>query len=151
MFVSQKEEAIFQNNLQSTGNTADSGLIMRRRCTIAEINAGVVLLPALFGFHYRMHDMSQIAVGGAAGGATTVDITGTVAGAVVKLLATAIAALTQSAVVRAGGANATVLADGGSFVDLDTNTGVSASKTGAALTTSTNIDVQLTFDVVSDT
>lgn len=153
MFVKQKEEALMQLALFNAGGgvIADSAQILRRRVTLAEVNAGLVVLPPIFGFHYRIHDMSELSVGGAAGGATTVDITGTVAAAVVKLLAVAIAALTQSALVRAGAANATILADGGSFVDLDSNTGVSVSKTGAALTTSTFIDIQIVFDLVSDT
>lgn len=153
MFVKQKEEALLQLALLNAGSNvvSDSGLILRRRVTLAEVNNGLVLLPALSGFHYRIHDMSELAVGGAAGGTTTVDILGTVAAVVVKLLAVAIAALTQSALVRAGAANATILADGGSFVDLDTNTAVSIGKTGAALTTATAIDVFILFDVVSDT
>lgn len=150
MFSKQKEEAQMALALSGIGNVADSAQIMRRRCSIAEVNAGVILLPVIFGFHYRLHDASMVAVGGAVGGATTIDITGTVAAAVVKLLAVAIAALTQSALVRAGAANATILADGGSFTDLDTATSVSISKTGASATTATFIDVQITFDLVAD-
>ena len=36
-----------------------------RRCTIAEINAGLVLLPAVAGQRYRVNDVSLIAIGGA--------------------------------------------------------------------------------------
>lgn len=119
---------------------------IRRRCTIAEINAGVTLTgipPA--GFKYALRDASMIAVGGAAGAATTVDILGTRGAASVKLLAVAIAALTQSALVRAGAANATILADGASFTDLDANTAITAGKTGSALTTATHIDISIDF------
>lgn len=151
MFGKIKEEAQLALALANAGtNVADSAQIMRRRVTLAEVNAGATLLPAIFGFHYRIHDMSMISVGGAVGATTTVDILGTVAGSVVKLLSVAIAALTQSALVRAGAANATILADGGSFVDLDTNTAVTVGKTGATATTATAVDVSITFDLVND-
>lgn len=121
-------------------------LCIRRRFTIAEVNAGADILPALdTSFKYRMIDAMMVAVGGAAGAATTVDITATLAAASRKLLAVAIAALTQSAVVRAGAANATVLADGASFTANDANTAVRIGVTGAPLTTVTHIDVVLCY------
>src|SRR5882672_4881438 len=84
---------------------------LRTRVTTAQVNAGLALLPAIVGVRWRMIDAAMISVGGAASGATTVDIQVTVAAAVAKWLAVAVAALTQSALVRAGAANATLLAD----------------------------------------
>jgi hypothetical protein len=118
---------------------------LRVRATIAQVNAGLELLPALAGYAYRMIDMVLIAVGGAAATATSVDINGTRATAAVKLLVVAVAALTQSAVVHAGIANAVVLADGASFTALDANTAVTLGKAGSSLATSTHIDVILTY------
>lgn len=118
---------------------------LRRRVTIAEINAGLVLLTARANRKLRLIDAKLIAIGGAVGGATTVDILGTQAAGSVKLLAVAIAALTQSAVVRAGAANATVLADGASFVANDVNTAISIGKTGGDATTATHVDVSLSY------
>lgn len=121
---------------------AEPMLSVRRRCTIAEVNAGVTLLPAAgAGLKYQVHDMAMISVGGAAAAATTIDILGTRAAVSVKLLAVAVAALTQSALVRAGAANAVILADGASFTDLDANTALTVAKTGSAVTTATHIDV----------
>lgn len=117
----------------------------RERVTIAQINAGYTLLPAVRGFKYRVTDMSMIAIGGAVTGATTIDILATQAAASVKLLAAAIAALTQSALLRAGAANATILANGASFVANDENTGISIGKTGGAAATATHVDVALTY------
>lgn len=117
-----------------------SAKTLRTRVSIAQINAGFALLPALPGVRWRLTDAYMIAVGGAAGAATTVDITGTQAASSAKLLAVAIAALTQSAIVRAGAANATLLADGASFAQCDANAAVNASKTGASLTTCTFVD-----------
>lgn len=137
---------IQDNVLYSYNNSTTIGpqLSLRRRCTIAELNAGVTLLPALLGFKYRVIDAAMIAVGGAAAASTTVDIVGTLTTSR-KLLAVAVAALTQSAVVRLGAANATVLADGASLTANDANTAITASVTGSALTTATNIDMFLEY------
>ena len=119
--------------------------VLRSRVTTANVNAGATLLPAVPGFKYRIQDMTMISIGGAAATATTVDILATQSTSSVKLLAVAVAALTQSAVVRAGAANATVLADGASFVANDTNTAVTIGKTGSSLATATHIDVLITY------
>lgn len=122
---------------------------LRTRLTIAQINLGnIALLPAITIARWRLLDWWMIAIGGAAGAATSVNISGTVAGSAVQLAAVAIAALTQSAVVRAGAANAGVLADGASFTQMDVNTAILAAKVGAALTTSTHVDFFL--DYVAD-
>jgi hypothetical protein len=118
---------------------------LRRRCTLAEINAGVELLPAKQGWKYRIVDWSMIAVGGAAAGATDARILGTRAGSSVALAAAAVAGLTQNTLLRAGAANAAILAGGDSFTPLDNNTPVTAGKTGATMTGPTSIDVILTY------
>lgn len=122
-------------------------LCIRHRFTIAQVNAGAILLPALPGFGYRLIDVSMIAVGGAAAGATTVDILATLAAASRKLLASAVAGLTQSTLLRAGAANAAILADGASFTRNDINTAITIGVTGSALTTATNIDVILCYAI----
>lgn len=122
-------------------------LTIRKRFTLAQVNAGATLIPALPGIKVRMHDAKAIAVGGAAGAVTTVDILGTQAAASVKLAAFAQASLTQSAVLTAGSAGAAVLADGASFAPNDIGAGVTVNKTGAAMTTATNIDVIFTYSL----
>lgn len=117
---------------------------LRRRCTAAEINAGVTLLAAVPGLAYRLIDCTLIAIGGAAAGATAVVILGTRSGAV-TLISAAVAALTQSTVVKPNTASVTVLADGASFTPLDVNTAVTAGKTGGSLTGATNIDVIVSY------
>lgn len=119
----------------------------RFRTTIANVNTGVTLLPAQAGLKYRVIDMSMISVGGATATCTTVDVLGTQATASVKLLAVAVAALTQSALVRAGASNATILADGASFVANDVNTAVTIGKTGISCATATHIDLILTYAI----
>ena len=121
--------------------------VLRTRVTLAQVNAGATLLAAIPGKKYRIHDMALISVGGAAAAATTIDILGTQAASSVKLLAVAVAALTQNALVRAGAANATILAAGASFVDNDANTAITIGKTGDAATTATHFDVLLTYSV----
>lgn len=121
--------------------------VLRVRATTAQVNAGLVLLPAIPGKQYRIHDVSLISVGGAAAGATTVDVVGTQTTAV-RLLAVAVAALTQNTLVRAGAANAVILAGGASFAPCDAGTGISIAKTGSNLATATHVDVLLTYEVI---
>ncbi len=49
-------------------------LTIRKRFTIAQVNAGATLLAAIPGAQYRMVDATAIAIGGAAAAVTTVDI-----------------------------------------------------------------------------
>jgi len=121
---------------------------VRSRVTIAQVNAGATLLAAIPGWKYRLVDANIIAVGGAAGTVTTVDILATLSTSR-KLVAFAQAALTQSAVLRAGDANSAVLADGVSFVENDANTAITIGKTGAAVDTATHFDVVLKFALVA--
>lgn len=118
---------------------------LRRRCTIAEINAGVTLLPALVGFRYRMVDAAAIAVGGNVGATTGVDLTGTLSTSR-KLVAFKTAGLTQSTLLRAGTAtNGVLLADGASFTANDANTAITVIKDGSDLTTATHVDILLSY------
>jgi len=116
----------------------------RHRVTTAEVNAGHTLLAALAGYAYRMVGCEAIAIGGAAATVTTVDILGTSSSSR-KLVAFAQASLTQSAVLKAGGTGANVLADGASFTTNDANTAITIGKTGSDLATATHIDVILTY------
>lgn len=120
-------------------------LTKRVRVTAAEVNAGFTLVAAVAGFKPRLVDAALIAIGGAVTGATTIDILATLAAGSRKLLAVAIAALTQSTLVRAGAANATLLADGASFTANDENTPITIGKTGANMATATHVDVLLKF------
>lgn len=116
--------------------------------TTAQVNAGLVLLPALPGFRYRLHDMAMIAVGGNAATATSVDILGTQSASAVKLMDGRVAGLTQNTLLRAGTAtNGLILAAGASFDLCDANTAISVGATGT-LATATSVRVLLTYDVV---
>lgn len=120
---------------------------VRKRFTIAQVNAGATLVPALPGIKVRMVDATAIAIGGAAGAVTTVDILGTLATVSRKLVAFAQASLTQSAVLKAGGAGAAVLADGASFTANDAGAAVTVGKTNADITTATHIDFSFTYSL----
>lgn len=126
-------------------NLATNVLNVRKRFTIAEVNAGATLVAAVTGKSIRMVNCKAIAVGGAAAAVTTVDVLGTVSTSR-KLVAFAQANLTQSTVLTAGGTGAAVLADGASYTANDAGTGVTVGKTGSAVTTATHIDV--IFDYV---
>jgi len=122
-------------------------LTVRTRFTIAQVNAGATLLALITGFKYRLVDAYAIAVGGAAAAVTTIDLLATQAAASVKLVAFGQAALTQSALVRAGSAGGVLLADGASFVANDVSTAITIGKTGSAVTTSTHIDIVASFQI----
>lgn len=119
----------------------------RTRVTTAQVNAGFTLLPAISGVKWRLVDATMIAYGGAAATATSVDLLGTKSGSASRPLVVAVAALTQSALVRMGASNAVILADGVSFTAHDNNTAISITKQsgGSNLATATGIDVQLTY------
>lgn len=123
--------------------------VTRQRFTVAQVNAGATILTALPGLKYRVHDIALIAVGGAAATATTVDVLATQSASSVKLLAAAVAALTQNTLLRAGATNATILAAGASFAQNDANTDVTIGKTGSDVATATHIDVLLTYSIES--
>lgn len=119
--------------------------MVRKRCTIAEVNAGVSLLALLTGFKVRMVTASAIAIGGTVGTLTTVDILATQGASSVKLVAFAQASLTRSTVLTAGGSGAAVLADGASFVANDVSTAITVGKTGGTGDTATHVDVLFTY------
>lgn len=131
------------------GQVDRTAMIMakRVRATLAQINAGLVVLPATPGMAYRLVGFTMVAVGGAAGGATSVDIVGTRAAATVRPFVVAIAALSQSTIVGQTTANVTALADGASHTPLDVNTAVSISKQsgGSDLTTLTAVDLTIHY------
>lgn len=120
---------------------AGAAFNVRHRVTTAEVNAGHTVVTPPAGLALRLVDAALIAIGGAASGATSVDLLdGTT-----KLVAAAIAGLTQSALLRAGASNAAILADGASFVALDPGDPITIGKTGGSLATATHIDVLLSF------
>jgi hypothetical protein len=123
--------------------------VLRTRATVAQVNAGLTLIAAKSGVKFRVHDVALIAVGGAVTGTTTVDVIGTQAASGVKLLAAAVAGLTQNTLLRAGATNAAILAGGASFVANDTNTAITLGKTGDPAATATHVDVLLTYEEVS--
>lgn len=117
----------------------------RQRATLAEVNAGVEILPALPGYAYRLVTANIIAVGGAAAAGTTVDLIATLAASTRKLVAWAQASLTQSNRLEAGVSGAAILADGASFTLNDENTAVTLGKTGSSFTTATHFDLEAEF------
>jgi hypothetical protein len=133
----------------ATGSPVSAIRSLRTRVAIADVNAGATVLAAVAGRKYRLIDVQAIAVGGAVGATTTVDINGTQGSSAVKLVSFAQTSLTQSAVLRPGSAGVTVLADGASFVQNDVNTAITIGKTGATATGATAIDIALTYALES--
>lgn len=120
-------------------------LTVRRRFTIAEVNAGDTIVAAVPGMKHRLIDAKAIAVGGAAGSVTTVDILATLSGSSRKLVTFAQAQLAQSTALGINDTGVTILADGASFTQNDVNTAITVGKTGSSVDTATHIDVLLTY------
>lgn len=127
--------------------SSDPGAVhhARVRATIAQVNAGLTVLPAVAGKKYRLVEASAISVGGAAGAVTTVDILATQSASSVKLVAFAQASLTQNTQLKSGGSGATILAAGASYVTNDANTAITVGKTGSDVTTATHIDFLISY------
>lgn len=133
--------------LSGIGDMVGKVLHTRQRFTVAQINAGATVLPAIPGFKYRLVDAAMIAIGGSASAATTVDLLATQSASSVKLVANAVAGLTQNTLLRAGATNSTILAAGASFVQNDVNTAITIGKTGSDVATSTHVDVLLSYEI----
>lgn len=143
---------VFRDNSASVLDVIGEGFSgkiynVRTRFTTAQVNAGATVLSAIAGYKYRLIDCTLIAIGGNAATATSVDILATQSSSSAKLLAAAVAALTQSAAVKPNTANVTLLADGASFIANDANTAITVGKTGSSLATATAIDVILTYAI----
>lgn len=117
----------------------------RTRFTAAEINAGASLLAGVSGYAPRLVDVTAIAIGGAAAGLTTLDLSGMQTSVVVKLATFAMAQLLQDVPLRIGATGVSVLAGGASFVGCDDAAGFTIGKTGGSLTGATHVDVVLSF------
>jgi hypothetical protein len=140
-----KDGYVIVAKLGSVGVQHGGVLNIRARFTIAQINAGVTLLPAVTNFGYRMVDAYAVAYGGAVGATTGVDLTATLSTSR-KLVAFKQAGLTQSTMLRAGAAtNGVLLADGASFTRNDVNTAITVIKDGSDLTTATGVDISFSF------
>lgn len=135
------------NRLITTASNRPLVHNLRQRFTIAEINTGATLMPAITGYKYRLQDVTLVAIGGNAGTATAVTLSGTQSASVVALITAAVAALTRSTVVKPDTANVTVLADGASFVACDVSTALTIEKTGGSLATATHVDVILSVAI----
>jgi hypothetical protein len=117
---------------------------VRSRFTIAQVNAGVELLPAIDGYKYRFVAAKMIGVGGAVTANDTVDILGTQSTSK-KLVTFAQSDMTENTVV--GEADGTYLAAGASFEACDEDTAITVDITGSDITTATHIDVILTYSI----
>jgi len=121
----------------------------RTRTTLAQVNAGGALLVALPGVRWQMLDFTMIALGGNAATATSLNIAGVSAASAVQLAVVAIAALTRSAIVRAGATNAVVLADGASFLPMDVNTAITYQSVAATMATATGFDFIIDYVAIA--
>lgn len=118
----------------------------RERLTAAQLNTGLVsVLPPTPNFKYRLITANLIAIGAAVSGATDLRVSGVQGGNAAALMTVAIAALTKDALVGPTSANVTLLADGASFIEGDSGTGIAIQKTGGTLAGATAVDVLIVY------
>ena len=135
------------NGLLMAKGAGCGSFCLRVRATIAQINAGLTLLPALPGLKYRLNMVAAIAIGGNASAVTSVDVKGTQAAGAVVLAAFAQANLTRSTYLAPGITGCTILADGASFAQNDAGTAVTVIKNGSDIATSTHVDILLSYAI----
>lgn len=118
----------------------------KRKFTVAEINAGTSWLSAVAGQKYRVIHCEMIAIGGALGTATSVDVLGTQSAGSVKLFAGQQASLTENKVcTNAVPAEIAELAAGLTHTACDANTAITVGKTGGAADTATHVIISLDY------
>lgn len=102
--------------------------------TLAEINAGKTIVPAVVGRTYQVHGVKFICTGSFAAG-TDIRISDT-AGTPVDVVTVPVASLTDGALITESTANNVV---GTMFADLTASKGVQIRKTGSSMTTATKV------------
>jgi hypothetical protein len=121
----------------------------RRHVTLDQVKAGYTVLPAVPGYQYQIVDCAMVAVGGAAAGATSVNLKGTQSAGVVNLVVNAVGGLTQSTKLPMGeAATSVILADGASFAPCDVNTAITVEDAGPDLTGPTYVDVIVSYALI---
>ena len=125
-------------------NTSQQAQYIRKRFTVAEVNAGIELLPAVLGRRYRMISAGLISIGGLATSVTTVDILATQSTAA-KLVAGLQASLVEGVVLKDAHTGLGILANGASYIPNDANTAITVGVTGSDITVATHIDFMFLY------
>jgi hypothetical protein len=115
--------------------------------TVAEVNAGHELLPAITGRQYKIIGYYIKALGGAAGTATALVI-GDGASPVVAVVTANVAALTENAEVGSFGTVSNVTKGAGFCTALTVSQAVNVTKTGSTMDTVVSFDILLLYQIV---
>lgn len=116
--------------------------------TLAQVNAGTIILPAVANQTYKVQHVSIQAIGGAAAACTLVEVADTAASPVVAMSST-VAGLTQN--TRVTEASAATIAVTSAFAPtaLTAGKGIQVLSTGSACTTATSFNVVVFFTINS--
>lgn len=115
--------------------------------TLAQVNAGTVILPAVTGQTFKLQHVVLQALGGATAGCTAVQVTDT-AGTPIVGISAAVAALTQNTIVSEytpTTVTVTTIAPNA----LTASKGIQVIKTGSACTTATSFNVIVQYTINS--
>ena len=112
--------------------------------SVAEINAGHVLVTVPENRQFQLVDLKQVAIGGTVGTTTSVEVG---CGAA-DLTSTTAATLADSAVIQMDTSGVTVLADGASFSAQTAGVDLSVSKTGGDADTATGVRFIISYMLI---
>ncbi len=152
VYMAQGGGGLVVKQAAGPGILSDNGAVVwnaRFHVLTAEVNAGAIVLPAIPGWKYRLIGCKAIAIGGAAGTATSVDVEAFQSTSLVHLVVYGQSALTQSTVLPDGASGATVLADGATYAANDANKPIIVRTVGSALDTATAIDFIISYSIES--
>ena len=138
---------------QTVAFPSDSPVFCKyKRCTLAEVKAGVTILSGVPGYKIRIVQAGFTAIGGAGTGADGIKLLGTVAGSSTALVTVLAAGLVENVYHQIGFTNETPAlwlapaAAGVTFAGCDVGTAVTLEDYGAsALATCTHVDVVIQY------
>lgn len=114
--------------------------------TVAQVNSGFTLVPAVSGRTLRVTHFFVQALGGATAGCTTVRLSDTSSGPV-DVATIAVAALTQNTVVTEATPTTVTLGTFGAAGQLSAGAGLQIREVGSACTTATSFNVSVQYQI----
>jgi hypothetical protein len=128
--------------------TAGNIFSVSANLTLAQVNAGTVILPAVAGQTYKVQHVSIQAIGGAAAACTLVEVADT-SGSPVVAMSSTVAGLSQNTRVTEASAATIAVTNAFAPTALTANQGIQVLSTGSACTTATSFNVVVFFTINS--
>jgi hypothetical protein len=126
--------------------TAGGMFSVSANLTLAQVNAGTTILPAVIGQTYKVQHVSIQAIGGAAAACTLVEVADTAASPIVAMSST-VAGLTQNTRVTESSAATIAVTTAFAPTALTAGKGIQVLSTCSACTTATSFNVVVFFTI----